>query len=248
MEREREKIIEVKDLSFAYDKRLVLDKANLAVYRSDFLAVVGPNGSGKSTLIKLILGLLKPQKGKVYLLGKDVESFNQWHRVGYISQKATAFNPTFPATVREVVEAQTSAHLGIFKRMKRRQWEKVDAALEMVGLTDFRDSLVGKLSGGQQQKVMLARVLVTEPELMLLDEPMVGIDLESQESIYSLLTSLHKRHNLTVIMVTHDISSVIEKVNRLVCIHQHKIFEHDPLAYRGRMFKNGYLSQLYHLH
>ncbi|NLO89755.1 MAG: ABC transporter ATP-binding protein [Clostridia bacterium] len=245
---QREKVIEIQDITFSYDRKIILENASLTVYRGDFLAIVGPNGSGKSTLVKLMLGLLRPQRGKIFILGKPVEYFNQWEKVGYLSQRAAYFNPHFPATVREVVGAQASAHLGFLKPMRPKDWEKVEKALDTVGLSELSNCMVGRLSGGQQQKVMLARMLVAEPELLFLDEPLVGLDPESQESLYTLLKRLHQECVLTIIMVTHDISGIIKRVNRMVCIHQNKILEHDPRLYRDKKITPGYIAQLYHLH
>lgn len=241
-------VIELRSVAFAYDRKTILDGADLKVYPSDFLSVVGPNGSGKSTLIKIMLGLLKPQKGKVLLFGQDTNCFNQWHRIGYLSQKATTFNPTFPATVREVVGIHAGTRRGLVKRMTARDWERVDAALEKVGLADQKNSLVGRLSGGQQQRVFLARILVNQPEVLLLDEPLVGIDAAAQEYLQSLLEDLHSSQKLTIIMVTHDITYASQTATRLVCIHHHRIFEHNPLDYTESALQQRSITQLYHFH
>lgn len=243
-----ENVVEIVDVSFGYDRGLLLDKVNLCINSSDFLGIVGPNGSGKSTLIKLMLGLLKPQSGKVLLFGQEASSFSQWSRLGYLSQKATSFNPNFPATVREVVGAHAGAKAGLWGRLTPAEWDKVDSVIARVGLADFRHSLVGKLSGGQQQRVFLARLLVNQPEVVLLDEPLVGIDTAAQESLQALLEDLHRNQKLTVIMVTHDIAYASNTANRLVCIHQQKIFEHNPLDYPQRMVQEHGLSRLYHFH
>ena len=225
-----------------------MDEANLKVYPSDFFSIVGPNGSGKSTLIKIMLGLLKPQKGEALLFGQDTNCFNQWHRLGYLSQKATAFNPTFPGTVREIVGIHAGIKNGLTRRMTGQDWEKVDAAIERVGLSHQRNSLVGKLSGGQQQRVFLARILVNQPEILLLDEPLVGIDAEAQESLQHLLEDLHNSQKLTIIMVTHDIAYASQTATRLVCIHHQRIFEHNPLDYSKSALQERGLTQLYHFH
>lgn len=241
-------VVELRNVTFAYDRKIILDEANLNVYPSDFFSIVGPNGSGKSTLIKIMLGLLKPQKGEALLFGQDTNCFNQWHRLGYLSQKATAFNPTFPGTVREIVGIHAGTKNGLTGRMTGRDWEKVDAALERVGLADQRNSLVGKLSGGQQQRVFLARILVNQPEILLLDEPLVGIDAEAQESLQHLLEDLHNSQKLTIIMVTHDITYASQTATRLVCIHHQRIFEHSPLDYSKSALQERGLTQLYHFH
>lgn len=241
-------VVEMQNVTFAYDRRLILENASLQVYPADFLSIVGPNGSGKSTVIKIMLGLLKPTQGKVMLFGQKANAFKDWRKLGYLAQKATAFNPTFPATVREVVGAHTGSAKGLGRAMSRKDWEVTDAAIEQVGLAEERHSLVGKLSGGQQQRVFLARILVNKPEVVLLDEPLVGIDKPSQEALQSLLLDLHKNQQLTIIMVTHDITYASVTSTRLVCIHNHGIFEHDPLSYSMEEFQDSGLSQLYHFH
>lgn len=241
-------VIEVSDLTFRYGRKTILEEAALEVFPSDFLSIVGPNGSGKSTLLKLILGLLKPQSGKVLLFGQEAGSFNQWPKLGYLSQKATSFNPTFPATVREVVGAHAAAKRSLVKRMTRKEWELTDSAIDRVGLGDQRNCLVGKLSGGQQQRVFLARILVNCPEILLLDEPLVGIDPAAQDALQQLLNDLHRNQNLTIVMVTHDITYAAATSTRLVCIHQHRIFEHNPQDYSTAFIQEKGLSQLYHFH
>jgi zinc transport system ATP-binding protein len=241
-------VVEVQNVTFAYDRRLILEDASLRVYPADFLSIVGPNGSGKSTVIKIMLGLLKPEKGTVKLFGREASSFKDWRKLGYLAQKATSFNPTFPATVREVVGAHTGSAKGLSRTMSRRDWEVTDAAIEKVGLAKERNSLVGRLSGGQQQRVFLARILVNKPEVVLLDEPLVGIDRPSQEALRSLLLDLHQNHQLTIIMVTHDITYASATSTRLVCIHNHGIYEHDPLSFSIESIQDYGLSQLYHFH
>lgn len=241
-------IVTLDNVTFCYDQKLILEGASLKVFPSDFLGIVGPNGSGKSTLMKLMLGLLKPNKGTVQIFNQDTAVFDGWRRLGYLSQKATSFNPKFPATVREVVGAHASTKGGLIKGMTRQDWEITDAAIDLVGLSRERHSLVGQLSGGQQQRVFLARILVNSPEILFLDEPLVGVDAQAQETLQQLLDELHKKHKMTIIMVTHDINYAAANSTRLVCIHRHKIFEHNPLEYSQAFMQQSGLSQLYHFH
>ncbi len=241
-------VVELQNATFAYDRRVILEDADLKVYPEDFLSIVGPNGSGKSTLIKIMLGLLKPAQGRALLFGQEAGSFKEWQKLGYLAQKATSFNPTFPATVREVVGAHTGSAKGFGKPMSRKDWEITDAAIEQVGLIKEINSLVGRLSGGQQQRVFLARILVNKPQVVLLDEPLVGIDVPSREGLQGLLQNLHKNAKLTIIMVTHDITYASATSTRLVCIHNQRIFEHNPLDYSMEAFQDTALSQLYHVH
>lgn len=241
-------VMELRETTFGYDRRIILEDANLKVLSGDFLSIVGPNGSGKSTLMKLMLGLLKPQKGKAMIFGQDAGSFSDWRRLGYLSQKATSFNPTFPATVKEVVGAHAGTAERMIRRMTGQEWDIVEAAIEKVGLTAQRNCLVGKLSGGQQQRVFLARILVNRPEILLLDEPLVGIDAQAQENLQYLLEDLHKNQHLSIIMVTHDITYASATSTRLVCIHNQRLFEHNPHDYPEIILQERALSQLYHFH
>ena len=241
------KIIEINHVSFAYDGKLVLQDASLDICAADFLGIVGPNGSGKSTLVKLILGILKPTAGRITVFGQAPEDTYQQRRIGYISQKATAFNQNFPASVSEVVAAQVSANLGLFRRLSKEHWEQIDSILDRLGLYPFRNTLVGRLSGGQQQKVFIARLLAGRPDVLVLDEPMVGMDVESQESLYDLMETLNME-GLTIIMVTHDITHAADRVSRLVCIYQQRIYEHSPSTLKSKAALDPYLQQVYHFH
>ena len=222
-----EKVIEISGLSFGFDKKLILDNLDLTVDKGDFLGIVGPNGSGKSTLIKLLLKNLTPLGGEIKILGDKIEKFKNWDRIGYISQKSNSFNTSFPATVEEVVGANLFSKVGLFRRLNRQHREKIHLALETVGMQDCRDRLIGNLSGGQQQRVFIARLLVNEPDIMIMDEPTVGIDAKSEEVVYCLLARLNKELGITVIIVTHDISAVTVHANKLGCMGNKKMIIHD---------------------
>lgn len=220
-------IVRVRNLYFGYDEKLVLEDINIDIYRGDYLGIVGPNGSAKSTFLKLILGLLKPQKGKVEIFGQNIKAFKQWGRIGYIGQKATSFNSSFPATVEEVVAVNLFSKIGLFKSIKKQDKEKVHDILKIVGMQDYKNRLIGNLSGGQQQKVFIARTLISEPEIIFLDEPTVGIDIESQKEFYDLLQRLNNEMNITIVMVSHDIGVITEKVNRIACMGDKKLLIHN---------------------
>ena len=212
------KVIEVNDLSFGYGERLICKNVGFSVEKGDFVGIIGPNGSGKSTLIKLLLRQLKPIKGQIKLLGQDIEKFDQWNKIGYVAQKANSFNTSFPATVEEVVSANLFPKIGLFKRIKNKHRELVYKALETVGMEEYKDRLIGNLSGGQQQRVFIARALVSEPELIFLDEPTVGIDSESEGALYCLLGRLNQEKKITIVMVTHDIGAVIVHTNKIAYV------------------------------
>ncbi|WP_432662484.1 metal ABC transporter ATP-binding protein [Wukongibacter baidiensis] len=217
------KIVSVENLSFGYDEKLVLEDINFEIFKGDYLGIVGPNGSAKSTLFKLILGLLKPQKGSTKIFGQDIKNFKEWGRVGYVAQKATSFNGAFPATVEEIVAANLFPRIGLFKSIKKEHKEKVYETLKIVGMEDYRHRLIGNLSGGQQQKVFIARTLISEPEIIFLDEPTVGIDIASQGEFYDLLERFNKEMNITIVMISHDIGVITEKVSRIACMGDKKL-------------------------
>jgi zinc transport system ATP-binding protein len=221
-------VLQLTDVSFHYGHRLVLDKINLTVGAGEFLGIVGPNGSGKSTLLKIILGLLKPTSGKVCLFGCELERYRQWTKVGYVSQNVTAFNHGFPATVGEVVLSGLTASLGLLRQAGGKERERVRLVLEKAGVLDLRDRIVGELSGGQQQRVFIARALVADPELLILDEPTVGVDAEAQERFYQLLDTLRKESGMTLLMVSHDIGVVTEHVGQVACLNRKLHFHGSP--------------------
>ncbi|HEY2421229.1 MAG TPA: metal ABC transporter ATP-binding protein [Neobacillus sp.] len=217
-------IIDIKKLSYRYEKDIVLENINLTILEGSFLAIVGPNGSGKSTLLKLILGLLKIQKGEIFLFGEEMSKFKDWQKIGYVSQKANSFNTGFPATVFEVVLSGLTKKLGMFKFFKKEHSKRVIEALEAVGMEMFRDRNIGELSGGQQQRVFIARALVSEASLLILDEPTVGVDAENVSTFYQMLGDLNKNRNITLLLVTHDIGTISEKVTHVACLNKHMHF------------------------
>jgi zinc transport system ATP-binding protein len=217
-------IIEVKKLSYRYEKDVILENISLTVPNGSFLAIVGPNGSGKSTLLKLLLGLLKPQKGKISLFGQEINKFKEWEKIGYVSQKANSFNTGFPASVFEVVASGLTKKLGMFKFLKKEHSQKVLDALEAVGMGQFSKRNIGELSGGQQQRVFIARALVSEPSLLILDEPTVGVDAENVNTFYQMLGDLNKNREITLLLVTHDIGTISDKVSHVACLNKHLHF------------------------
>lgn len=191
------------------------------------MAIVGPNGSGKSTLLKLILGLLKLQKGDIYLFGQEISKFKDWQKIGYVSQKANSFNTGFPATVFEVVLSGLTKKLGLFTFYKKDHKAKVYEALAAVGMKEFSHRNIGELSGGQQQRVFIARALVSEPKLLILDEPTVGVDAENVQSFYQMLSELNTSNGITLLLVTHDIGTISDKVTHVACLNKHLHFHGD---------------------
>jgi len=229
----KQPLIELQDVSFQYEYTNVLNNISLEINEGDFLALLGPNGSGKSTMLKLILGLLKPSSGQVKLFGQDASKFNHREWIGYVSQKSNSFNSGFPATVREVVASGLVKKLGLFKRKSKNEEKLVVEALQSVGMEDFINRNIGELSGGQQQRVFIARALVAEPKLLILDEPTVGIDYENVQSFYNLMAHLNKRHDMTLMLVTHDVDIVSSKISHVACLNK-------TIHFHG--FKDEYLN------
>jgi len=189
-----------------YRRRVALEDVTLAIPRGAMVAVVGPNGSGKSTLLKLLLGLLAPWAGAVTVLGQAPRAARA--HLGYVPQ-VEAGDWRFPATVAEVVMMGRHRRIGLFRRPGQADHDAVAAALEQVGMADRAGDQVGELSGGQQQRVFLARALVQEPELLLLDEPLAGVDALTEQDVYALLRGLRDR-GITIVFTTHDLSTVAE--------------------------------------
>ncbi|KAB2333885.1 metal ABC transporter ATP-binding protein [Bacillus mesophilum] len=216
----KQSVIQIDDVSYRYEKENVLENIQLTVEAGSFLAIVGPNGSGKSTLLKLLLGLLKLQSGKIKLFGQDIAKYKEWHKIGYVSQKANSFNTGFPATVYEVVSSGLTTKIGLFRFMRKSEEKKVLQAIGSVGLLEFKDRNIGELSGGQQQRVFIARALVSDPQILILDEPTVGVDAQNVESFYAMLEHLNKELQITLLLVTHDIGAVSDKVSHVACMNK----------------------------
>ena len=214
---------------------------SLAVPPGKIYGLIGPNGSGKTTLLRVLLGLLKPTSGRIKLFGTDVRLFREWARIGYVPQKATAFDARFPASVLEVVISGRSGVAGIGHRFSGRDRTAAEEALETVGMFEFRARPIGRLSAGQQQRVFIARALASRPQLLLLDEPTVGVDVDAQEQFYSLLRHLNREFGTTLVLVSHDVSVVAEEVTQLACLNRRLVFHGSP----EDAMRSGALAQLY---
>jgi len=218
----------------------VLEEVTLRIGAGDFLGIIGPNGSGKTTLLRVLLGLLPPSCGHVTLFGTDVRRFREWHRVGYVPQRPAA-EMRFPANVFEVVMSGCSARVGPGRRYGAEERAAAARALETVGMVDLRDRLIGRLSPGQQQRVFIARALVHRPDLLILDEPTVGVDVDAQEQFYALLRHLNGTFGTTLVLVSHDVSVVAREVTQLACLNRSLVFHGDP----EEAMRSGALEQMY---
>lgn len=213
-------LINIQDISFEYEQTKALENISLKVEEGDFLAILGPNGSGKSTLLKIMLGLIKPTKGTIELFGTDSKNFKHREWIGYVSQKSNSFNSGFPATVEEVVAGGLAKKSGLFHRMPKNYKAQVKEALEAVGMDAFIHRSISELSGGQQQRIFIARALVAKPKVLILDEPTVGIDHQNVQSFYNMLASLNRDKNITLVLVTHDVDTVTDKITHVACLNQ----------------------------
>ncbi len=214
-----ETVLEGKDISFKYGDRHILHNCNFSVNKGDFSIIIGPNGSGKSTLLKICLGLLKPNNGIIRLYGKALKEFSEWRKIAYVPQRITAFNKGFPATVEEVVRAPIYSNSCFIKRKKTKINETINNALYSVGMEGYRTSLIGKLSVGQQQRVFIAKALISSPTMLFLDEPTAGIDNKTEKEFYDLLKKLNKDSAISIIMVTHDYADIKTMANKVYSLN-----------------------------
>ena len=207
-------VIRVDDLTFRYNGIDVVSNISFAVEKGTYLGIVGPNGSGKSTLIKNILGILRPEQGRVELFGTPVGSFRQWGKIGYLPQRLSALNTHFPGTVEEIVQmGLTQKDAAALKR-----------TLEMMAIGHLASRLIGELSYGEQQRAMLARALIRRPELLIFDEPTTALDPETREMFYSLTGEMSRQEGTTVILVTHDIGVIGQYAHNLLYLDKKVIF------------------------
>lgn len=217
-------IIELHDVSVRYGNGvLALDRITLDVNNRDLIGLIGPNGAGKSTLLNVVLGLIKPTSGSVKLFGSEVLSKNLKY-VGYVPQKAQAQDPNFPFTVYETVMLGRTVRTGLLRRLEARDKQRAMEVLKLLGIFELKDRKIGQLSGGQSQRVFVAKAIVAEPKLLLLDEPTSGVDVASKAEFYDILEHLNNEMGLTIILSSHDIGVITKLANRVVCINRSLFF------------------------
>lgn len=221
-------LIELKNLSFGYDNHIVLKDMNMTIEENDFVCIVGPNGSGKSTLIKGILGLIKPFKGKV-IYHNLKQNF-----IGYMPQE-TKIDSNFPASVYEIVLSGTLNRLGLKSFYTKKEKEIADNNLKILGIEKLKDKNFCDLSGGQRQKVLLARSLCATSKLLILDEPSNNLDTKSKQELYKTIIDLNKNHNITVIMITHDLDHDNLIGNKILSLREDETFFGDTSEFVRRI-------------
>lgn len=189
--------IDVDNLSFGYDYRTVLKNVSFSIESGDFLVIVGQNGSGKSTLVKCLLGINRVPDSKIYLNGKEINDFNNWIKIGYVPQKFDDFNYEFPITVNEI--------LNVTKLTRADEDEKLEI-MDNLGILKLQNENINTLSGGQMQRVFIARALMNHPSLLILDEPTVGVDQDNTDRFYQVVNDLNNQ-GVTIMLISHDLNS-----------------------------------------
>ena len=212
-------VLAASGLRFAYAGEPVLRDVTFSVAAGEFVALAGPNGSGKSTLLRILLGLLQPDAGRVELLGARPGTLPQPWRVGYVPQR-TAVPEGLPATVAEAVAAGRLARRGWFRRLRADDREAIAHAMESVQVSDLAGRPLHELSGGQLQRVLIAKALVTEPDLLVLDEPVAGVDVESQARFRDALVHLVTDHGAAILLVSHEFGAVADDLDRVLVMQR----------------------------
>jgi zinc transport system ATP-binding protein len=206
----------------------VLSDVDFRVAPGEFVAVAGPNGGGKTTLLRIALGLERPSRGQVRLFGEPVAGFGGRARIGYLAQRAE-LGIDAPATVRELVTAGRVPRCGLFNLHDSGR-DAIDESIARVGLAHRADAVLSRLSGGQQQRALIAKALAASPDLLVLDEPTAGVDVDAQEALAALLGELHKDLGVTILFVSHEFGALERVVERLVLIRGGIEFDGDPAA------------------
>jgi zinc transport system ATP-binding protein len=222
-----EVVLSATGVSFSYGNEPALSDVSIAVRTGEFAALAGPNGSGKSTLLRIVLGLLAPDTGSVELFGARPGHLRDRWRVGYVPQRLR-IAPDLPASVEEVVAAGRLAKQGWWRPSRAADREAVDHALESVALTGFRRRRLGELSGGEQQRALIAKALAAEPELLVLDEPTAGVDVESQARFRDSLVHLVREHSAAVLLVSHELGAVADDLDHLIVLKRSVVFDGTP--------------------
>jgi ABC-type Mn2+/Zn2+ transport system ATPase subunit len=237
-------VIKIEEAVVSYREDVALQGVSLEVRKGEFIGIIGPNGAGKTTLLTVINGLGKLVHGEAWVLGsrlKGRNGMNLRRRIGYVAQ-VERIDPRLPINVRETVMVGCYGRLGLFHRPTKAQRKTVDEVLEMVGIAHLSQRPIGHLSGGEYQRAAIARALVQQPEIFLLDEPTASIDQKAQHEILSLIQLIHKEYQTTTLFVTHDLRMLPSICQRLILMKDGKIWQQGSPEF---MLKEEVLSQLY---
>ncbi len=242
-------LIEVKDLGFSYGGNTVLENVSFSIDAGDYIGIVGPNGGGKTTLLKLLVGLLPLQIGSIEIHGIPVADFKNRSKIGYVPQRIAQEAVSFPATVTEIVESGRIPSKGLIAALDEKDREAIKRAMDIAHIADLKDRLMSSLSGGQRQRVYVARALASEPEMLILDEPFVGVDIATQRNFYAFLKELNEQRQLTILFVSHDIDVVAEEAKSILCLNRGMLcFGSSELLHDKHVMDALYHKPVTHLH
>lgn len=210
-------VINLQKVGFTYGEQWLFKDISVQITEGDFVAVIGPNGAGKSTLLRLIANIYPPTAGQVYLFGQPITAFKDWQKIGYVPQNPARQQKSFPITVREVIALGCLRANSLWSALTKTDKQAIDAVLTEFDLQTLAERRIGDLSGGQQQKVFLAKALVKKPQLLLLDEPATGIDSQTKVELYERLAILNKA-GCTVVMISHDLELTARVASSALCV------------------------------
>jgi zinc transport system ATP-binding protein len=233
--------IEFKDVNYSYNGTPVLEYISFSVKAGEYLGIIGPNGGGKTTLLKILLGLLRPSSGTITIFGQTIEKFREKQLLGYVPQRAAHEEFYFPASVEEVVRSGRTARVGVFRRYGQDDHRAIEQAMDIAEIGGLRKRLMGELSGGERQRVFIARALAGEPKVLILDEPVVGVDIASKDRFYTFLKYLNNDLKITILFVSHDVGAIAHEVSDIMCLNRRLICHGSPLDY----IKEEFLEQVY---
>ena len=240
--------IQADHVSFAYAGTAVLEDVSFAIPRGDYVGVVGPNGGGKTTLVKILLGLLKPQSGRVAISGAAAGTRAARRDIGYVPQRTAPDAAAFPATVYEIVESGRMAKKSIFGSMRAEDRRAVTDALKTAGIAHLKNRLMAELSGGERQRAWIARALAANPHILILDEPFAGVDAGAQKEFYAFLKDLNAQ-GLTILFVSHDIDVIMHEARSLLCLNRGLLcFGSPDMVREQNIMEHLYGKHVTHLH
>ena len=234
-------VIEISKMGFRYGQNVVFDNnLTFSINLGDYVGIIGPNGGGKTTLLKLILGFLSPTSGEIKIFGTPIGRFTDQALIGYVPQNAANLSIDFPATVHEIIKS-VKGELRFAKKQLKNYDETFEKAMEIAGVLEFKNRLISDLSGGERQRVFIARALASDPKILILDEPTIGIDIASQEKFFSFLSDLSKTLGITIIFVSHDFGVVAREVDYVLCLNRDIVCHAHP----EELMKDEVLQKLY---